>query len=235
MNLQEVMNYLESKGSEQTRKIYSKHGLPENAFGVKVGDMKPIEKQERNNHSLAQDLYATGNGDAQYLAGLIATPNEFSKDELAKWAKDATWYMVSEYAVAWNLAEHRDCVEIATDWINSDDPQLQVVGWAGYSGFLGTKKSIDHDMAAVKTLLAKAEKDIQGAENRVRYTMNGFIIAAGGAYSELTEECKAMGDRIGEVKVDLGQTACKVPSIRPYIENMENRNRIGKKKAKAKC
>lgn len=235
MNLQEVMDYLESKGSDQTRKIYSRHGAPENSFGVKVGDMKPIEKQERNNHALAQELYATGNGDAQYLAGLIATPGEFSKADLEKWAKDATWYMVSEYSVAWNLAEHPDCVAIATDWIHSDDPQLQVVGWAGYSGFLGTKKSEGHDVEAVKSLLSKAEKEIQGAENRVRYTMNGFIIAAGGAYPELTEECKAMGDRIGEVKVDLGQTSCKVPSIRPYIENMESRNRIGKKKAKAKC
>ena len=70
---------------------------------------------------------------------------------------------------------------------------------------------------------------------RLLHTMNGFIIDAGGAYPELTEECKAIGDRIGEVKVDLGQTACKVSSIRAYIENMENRGRIGKKKAKAKC
>lgn len=235
MNLQEVMDYLESKGSEQSRKIYSRHGAPENLFGVKVGDMKPLEKQERNNQSLAKELYTTKNGDAQYLAGLIANPSEFTKEELAQWAKDATWYMVSEYAVAWNLAEHPDCPEIATEWIHSNDPELQVVGWAGFAAFLGIKKSVDFEVGPVKDLLKKAEKDIHGAENRVRYCMNGFIIAAGGAYPELTEECKAIGDRIGDVKVDLGETACKVPSIRPYIENMENRGRIGKKKAKAKC
>jgi hypothetical protein len=235
MNLQEVMEYLESKGSEQSRKIYGRHGAPENLFGVKVADMKPIEKMERKNQSLAKELYATGNGDAQYLAGLIANSAEFSADELAQWAKEATWYMVSEYAVAWNLAEHPNCAAIATDWIHSDDPELQVVGWAGYSSFLLTKKSEGHNVALVKDLLAKAEADIQQAANRVRYTMNGFIIAAGGSYPELTESCKAIGDRIGEVKVDLGSAACKVPSIRPYIENMENRGRIGKKKAKAKC
>lgn len=229
------MDYLESKGSDQTRKIYSKHGAPSNSFGVKVGDMKPLEKQERNNQELAKALYATGNGDAQYLAGLIANPAEFTKEELENWATNATWYMVSEYSVAWNLAEHPNCTDIAQEWIHSDDPKLQVVGWAGYASFLGTKNSDGHDVEAVKSLLKKAEKEIHKAENRVRYTMNGFIIAAGGAYPELTEMCKSIGDRIGEVKVDLGQTSCKVPSIRPYIENMENRNRIGKKKAKAKC
>ncbi len=235
MDLQEVMDYLESKGSASTKKIYGRHGAPENLFGVKVSDMKPIEKKERNNHDLAKELYATGNGDAQYLAGLIANPAEFSSDDLAKWAKNATWYMVSEYAVAWNLAEHPNCAEIASEFIHSDDPQLQVVGWAGYAAFLGIKKSQEHDITAVKPLLNKVESEIQGAENRVRYTMNGFVIAAAGAYPELTEECKSLGDRIGEVKVDLGETACKVPSIRPYIENMESRGRIGKKKAKAKC
>jgi len=230
-----VMDYLESKGSAQTKKIFGRHGAPENSFGVKVGDMKLIEKKERNNHQLAKALFATGNGDAQYLAGLIANPQEFSAEDLSKWAKEATWYMVSEYAVAWNLAEHPDAVSIATEWIHSDDPKLQVVGWAGYSAFLGTKKSEGHDIESVKTLLKKIETEIQGAANRVRYTMNGFVIAAGGAYPELTEECKTIGDRIGEVNVNLGETSCKVPSIRPYLENMENRGRIGKKKAKAKC
>jgi len=235
MNLQEVMSYLESKGSEQCRKIYSRHGAPENLFGVKVGDLKPIEKQERNNHKLALELYATANGDAQYLAGLIANPKEFSKEELKKWAEEATWYMVSEYAVAWNLAEHPDGPEIAMEWIYTDDPRLQVVGWAAMGSFLGIKKSTDYDIKNVRTLLNKVESEIHDAENRVRYCMNGFVIAAAGAYPELTDYCKILGDRIGEVKVDLGETSCKVPSIRPYIENMENRGRIGRKKAKAKC
>lgn len=235
MNREEVMDYLESKGNEQTRNTYWKHGAPQNLFGVKVGDMKPIEKKERNNHLLALELFATGNGDAQYLAGLIANPSEFSKKDLEKWAHDATWYMVAEYAVAWNLAEHPDCEEIAWEWIHSDDPKLQVVGWAGISSHLGIKNSEGVSIDIVRELLSKVEAEIESAENRVRYCMNGYVIAAGGAFPELTEECKAIGDRIGEVKVDLGKTACKVPVIRPYIENMENRGRIGKKKAKAKC
>lgn len=235
MDLKEVMSYLESKGSEQSRKIYSRHGAPENMFGVKVGDLKPIEKQERNNHSLAMELYATGNGDAQYLAGLIANPSEFSKDALTQWAKAATWYMVSEYAVAWNVAEHPDGPEIATEWIYTDDPELQVVGWAAMASFLALKKSTGYDIKKVKSLLEKVAAEIHDSENRVRYCMNGFVIAAGCAYSDLTEYCKSLGDTIGEVKVDLGETSCKVPSIRPYIENMEKRGRIGRKKAKAKC
>ncbi len=235
MHLKEVMDYLESKGSEQTRKIYIKHGAQEPFFGVKVGDMKPIEKKEKNNHKLALELYATKNGDAQYLAGLIANPNEFKKVDLMLWAREATWYMVSEYAVAWNLAENDNCLEVALEFIQSDDPKLQVVGWSGMSSFLLIKNSEGLNVNVVEELLEKAENELHGAANRVRYCMNGFIIAAGGAFPELTEKCKEIGDRIGKVEVNLGETTCKVPVIRPYIENMEKRGRIGKKKPKAKC
>lgn len=235
MTLSEVMDYLESKGSEQTRKIYTNHGAKPPFFGVKVSDLKPIEKKERNNQALALELFATGNGDAQYLAGLIADPKQFTKKELEQWAKSATWYMISEYAVAWNLAEHSDCVAIASEWIHSNDPQLQVVGWAAISNHLGIQHSEGLDVAVVKDFLNKVETDIHAAENRVRYTMNGFVIAAANGCPELVESCKSLGDRIGKVEVFMGKTACKVPGIRPYIETMESRGRIGKKKKTAKC
>ncbi|WP_338151782.1 hypothetical protein [Listeria cornellensis] len=40
MNTNEVMQQLESLGSEQTRKTLCKHGANEPIFGVKIGDMK---------------------------------------------------------------------------------------------------------------------------------------------------------------------------------------------------
>ncbi len=235
MTCEEIMSYLESKGSEQTRKIYTNHGAKEPFFGVKVSDLKPIEKAERNNQKLAKELYATGNGDAQYLAGLIANPSEFTEEELMDWAQQASWYMVAEYAVAWNLAEHPNCLEIALKWIEDEDAALQVVAWAGLSAHVITKFSDGMKVAPMEALLKKIEREIHLSENRVRYTMNGFVIAAAAGFPELTASCKELGDRIGKVEVSLGKTACKVPSIRPYIENMENRGRIGKKKAKAKC
>ena len=235
MELQEVMDYLESKGSEQTRKIYLKHGAPEKFFGVKVADLKPILKKEKKNHKLAMELYATGNSDAQYLAGLIAIPSEFTKKELEKWALDAGWYMIAEYAVAWNVAERPDCVEICKEWMDSDNVMLQEAGWAAIGCYLGFAPNEDLDLEYHQSLVARVEKEVHDAPNRVRYCMNGYVIALGGAVPELTEACKSAGDRIGKVEVSMGETACKVPVIRPYIENMENRGRIGKKKKTLKC
>lgn len=235
MTAKEVMDYLESKGSEQTRKTFINHGAVEPFFGVKIGDMKPIEKKERNNHSLALELYATGNSDAQYLAGLIADPKKFSESELMVWAEQAGWHMVSEYSVAWNLAEHPNCVEIACKWIDHPNPKIQAVAWSGLAAHMGTVFSDGMDLSILNILLTRVEKEIHQAENRVRYCMNTFVIAAGGAFPEVTETCKQIGDNIGKVDVNVGNTACKVPSIRSYIESMEARGRIGTKKKHAKC
>ncbi len=235
MDLKEVMDYLESKGSEQTRKIYRNHGAPNNFYGVKVGDLKPIQKKEKNNQALALELYSTGNSDAQYLAGLIADPKAFSKEEFKQWALEAGWYMVSEYAVAWNLAESPLCMDICKEWINSNDEKLQECAWAALGAYLGYAKNEEIDLAFHKGLIQRIEKEIHQAGNRTKYCMNGYVIALGGAFPELTEECKSVGDRIGKVEVFMGNTSCKVPVIRPYLENMEKRGRIGKKKKTAKC
>jgi 3-methyladenine DNA glycosylase AlkD len=235
MELKEVMDYLESKGSEQTRKIYTKHGAHGNFFGVKVADLKPIFKKEKNNHELAMELYATGNSDAQYLAGLMADSSKFTKKDFETWANQAGWYMISEYAVAWNISESPLCMEICKEWIDSDNDKLQEAAWAALGCHLGVTPNEDVDVSYMAGLLDRIEKEIHSAPNRVRYCMNGFVIALGGAFPELTETCKEVGDRIGKVEVSMGETACKVPVIRPYIENMENRGRIGKKKKTAKC
>lgn len=235
MTFNEVMEFLESKGSEQTRRIYGNHGAPDNLFGVKVADMKVVQKKVKTNHDLAVELFNSGNGDAQYLAGLIADPRQFSKEDFETWALASTWYMVSEYAVAWNLGEHPDCIEICDEWIHSNNPKLQQAAWASLSSYMGVVPNDQIDVDYHRRLMEKVENEIHDAENRVRYTMNGYIIALGGAIPELTQACKDLGERIGKVEVFMGKTSCKVPEIKPYIEKMEARNRIGKKRKTAKC
>ena len=235
MNLNEVMDFLESKGSEQTRKTFKRHGAPDNFFGVKVGDMKPIQKKEKNNHPLALELFDTGNSDAQYLAGLIADPSKFSKSDFEKWAQHSEWYMISEYAVAWNLAESPLCMEICADWISSSDEKLQQCAWASMSAHLGIVPDENIDKGYHQSLIEYVEKHIHSSANRVRYCMNNYIIALGGAVVELTDRCKQAGDTIGKVAVSMGETACKVPDIKTYIAKIEDKNRIGKKKKTAKC
>ena len=89
MTKDEVMTQLKKLGTEQTRKTFARHGAPDNIFGVKVGDLKTLQKKIKMDHALALELFATGNGDAQYLAALVADDMAMTKKDLQTWADGA--------------------------------------------------------------------------------------------------------------------------------------------------
>ena len=66
-----------------------KHGIQEPLFGVKIGDMKKIQKRIKKDYQLVLDLYDTGIYDAMYLAGLIADDVKMTKKDLQHWVKKA--------------------------------------------------------------------------------------------------------------------------------------------------
>ena len=120
MTVAEIMDQLAAMGSEQTRKTLGRHGAPADMYGVKVGDLKTIVKKVKKNHQLALELFATGNSDAQYLAGLIADENKMTAAELQRWVEAAQWYMISDYAVANVAAESPLGWELGLKWIETN-------------------------------------------------------------------------------------------------------------------
>lgn len=235
MNLQEVMYALEQLGSEQTRKTWLNHGAAEPLFGVKIGDMKSIRKEIKKDQVLALDLYNTGNADAMYFAGLICEPRSFTKDQLQDWAEKANWYMLREYTVAWAASESLYGRELALDWIYSENAGLRSTGWSTYGCLLALKKDEELDKKEISQLIKHIAEHIHGEENRTRYAMNGFVISAGSYVPELTELAKTTGARIGKVKVNVGNTDCKVPDIVAYIEKVEQTGKLGKKRKTVFC
>lgn len=78
-------------------------------------------------------------------------------------------------------------------------------------------------------------KEIHTAPNRVRYPMNGFIIAVGSYVKPLLKQAKAAAKKIGKVSIDMGDTSSGVPDALPYIERVEKAGRVGKKRKTIKC
>ena len=235
MEINAVMSELAAKGSDQTKKTFLRHGAKEPLFGVKVGDLKLIQKKTKHDHALALQLFDTRNADAMYFAGLIAVPKLFEKSDLDRWANAADWYMISEYTVAWMAAESRFGWELGNEWILSDKENVATSGWSTLSNLVALKNDADLDIATLEHLLDEVAATIHAAPNRVRHTMNNFVISLGIYVSALTERCKTVGKHIGKVSVNMGDTACKVPMILEYIEKAEKMGCIGQKKKTVVC
>lgn len=235
MNVDQVMAQLEAMGSEQTRKTLRNHGAPESIFGVKVGDMKTIVKQIKKDQALAEGLFATKISDAMYLAGLIADPAAIGPAVLERWAREASWHMISEYTVAWVAAESPHGWELGRRWIDDSAPHVASSGWSTLSCVVALRPDGELDLDALRSLLERVAREIHGAPNRVHSTMNGFVISVGCHVAPLSAEARRTGEALGPVHVDVGNTACKVPSIPDMIDKVAGMGRVGKKRKTVRC
>ena len=235
MTAKEVMAELKKVGDEQTKKTYLTHGAKEPLFGVKVADLKKILKKTKRNHELSLELFATGNSDAMYLAGLMADETKITKKQLEEWVNKAYWSYLSEYTVPWVAAESPFGFELGLKWIKSKQETIAAAGWGTLAYYAAVRPDEELDIKEYKKLLQIVEKEIHSAQNRVRYAMNGFVIAIGSYVVSLTETAKNSGKKIGKVEVDVGGTACKVPLATVYIDKVVARGKIGVKRKTARC
>jgi len=231
----QVMKKLKSKGNLQRRELFKRHGARDRLYGVSVADMKVISKTIKGEQDLAFELYDTGNYDAMYLAGMVADGKQMTKKQLQSWAGAADWQLISEHTVPWVASESTHGRNLAMKWIDSRKEHVAACGWSTYAGIVATTPDEDLDLAEVKSLLKRIEKEIDSAANRVRYTMNGFLIAVGAYVKPLTKQAKATARKLGKVSVDMHGTSCKVPVALDYIGKIEASGRAGKKRRTIRC
>jgi 3-methyladenine DNA glycosylase AlkD len=235
MTAKEIVEQLRPLGTDGYKKVLQKHGVQEPLFGVKIEELKKIQKSIKKDYQLALDLYDTGIYDAMYLAGLIADDPKMTKKDLRHWAEKANCSMISEYTVAWVAAESKHGREMALEWIESKKESVAACGWTTLGGLVAIKDDSELDLAELKQLLERVQKTIHQQPNRVRYTMNGFLISVGCYVKALTDAALQTAAQMGHVTVDMGDTACKVPSVSEYIQKVQKRGTIGKKRKTTKC
>lgn len=85
MTTKQILEELKAAGNQTTKNIFLKHGAKEPFYGVKIEDLKKIQKKvKENQQQIAMQLFESGIGDAMYLAGLMADGSKMTKKELQK-------------------------------------------------------------------------------------------------------------------------------------------------------
>ncbi|MFO0813982.1 MAG: DNA alkylation repair protein [Gemmatales bacterium] len=234
MTAEDIVNELQKYATAQTKKTWMAHGAQEPCLGVKVADMKKIQKRIKMDYQLALDLYDTGIADVMYLAGLIADDAKMTKKDLQKWVKNANWSMVSEFTVPWVASGSPHGRELALKWMDSKDEAIASAGWQTYSSIVNTHDDDKLDMAEIQSLLQRVAKTIHQQPNRVKYVMNSFVIAVACFVKPLHQLAVKTANAIGKVEVHLVGD-CKIPYAPDYIKKVLARHPLGKKRKSAKC
>jgi len=234
MTANEIVAELRKLGNERSRKMWMTYGAKESCIGVKVEDMKKIQKRVKVDYQLALDLYDTGIADAMYLAGLIADDAKMTRKDLQKWVENASSGWVIEFTVPWVASASPHGREMALEWIESRNENIASSGWQTYSSLVAIKDDANLDLAEIKSLLQRVAATIHQQPNRVKYVMNGFVIAVACYVEPLHKLAVDTAEGIGKVAVDL-VGGCKIPFAPDYIKKVEARRAIGKKRKSPKC
>jgi 3-methyladenine DNA glycosylase AlkD len=235
MTLEETMKELASQASASTKKTYMRHGAQEPLFGVPIGKLKPIHQKIKGDQELALKLYASGNGDAMYLAGMVADGRKMTRAQLDRWVKDAIWPMISGTTVPWVTAEHPDAIAIAMKWIDSPKEHVAVAGWSTLAAVVTTTPDDRLPIKDIAALLDRVVKMLKTSANRVRYVMNSFVMACGTYVAPLGDKALEAARQIGRVEVDMGDTSCQVPDAASYIIKSRRGAAIAPKRKTTRC
>lgn len=235
MDVQTILAELKSLSSERLKKNYIGQGAHEPLFGVAIGSMKPLLKKIGLNQPLAEALYATGNYDAMYLAGMIAEPKVMTESDFDRWMETAYFHMISDYIVAVTLSETDIAQSVADRWITSGRELFLSAGYSCYCWLLGNRNDAEFDREKLEHMLDTVARTIHSSPDRARYAMNYFVITVGISYLPLHEKALAVAREIGPVDIFRGKKKLSVPDAVEAIEHAVAKNRLGFKRKYVRC
>lgn len=223
MNTKEILAHLKKLGKPQTVTIYKRHGSGDNVFGVLTSEIAKLQKKIKIDHELAQELWKTGNAEARILSLQVADPEQLTRTDADRLVNEGPVRFVGCY-LAPLVARSPIADKTMRAWMKSKDESFREMGY----GILGVRLRDDADSvsdADAEKVLATIEKEIHRSPNWARYAMNGALISIGVFKPALREQAIAAAKRIGDIKIDHGETYCKTPDAIPYIEKASKRKR----------
>jgi 3-methyladenine DNA glycosylase AlkD len=235
MDFETVMQELESLGKDRTKKIYISNGAHEPLFGVATGAMKPIAKKIKINQCLAEELYATGNYDAMYFAGIIADPNAMTELDFDRWMNEAYFYMLSDYVVAVTLSEADIAQDVADKWIASNEELKMSAGWSCYCWLLGNRQDNEFSESKISNMLDMVKNSIHDSPERTKSAMNNFLYTVGISFLPLHEKAVKTAKEVGIVEVKQKKKKSNFLNAYESIRKQMDRGKLGFKRKYVRC
>ncbi|MFC4022354.1 DNA alkylation repair protein [Oceanobacillus longus] len=235
MDFDTVMRELEELGKERMKKMYISNGAHEPLFGVATGAMKPIAKKIKTNQRLADELYATGNYDAMYFAGIIADPKAMTETDFDAWMDGAYFYMLSDYVVAVTLSESDIAEGVADKWIRSGEELRMSAGWSCYCWLLGNRKDNEFSESKISNMLDIVKNTIHDSPERTKSAMNNFLYTVGVSYSPLHEKAMETAAAVGIVEVKRENKKSSILNAYESIQKQMDKGKLGFKRKYVRC
>ena len=190
----EVMETLQSLGTESRRRTNAKNGAGENQFGVMMGSLRGMAKEINRDHGLAMQLWNSGNVDAMLLSAMIMDPQKLTLEAAEGMAAPLTYAPVLDAFAFGPLAEAPFAQEAMLTWMQASQGALGRAGWNLLITMIMAKKKLPF---SIDEILARVDQGLMAAVKQKQEAMNRCLCEIGIRMPEYTARCIAIGEKYG--------------------------------------
>lgn len=219
MTLEVVLEHLQALSDPRTKAFNTKHGVGENQYGAKLGDIRKLAKKIKSNHALALALWKTENFDARMLATLVIKPEELSAGELDDMVRGTKNERVADWLNSYVVKEHPENEKLRLQWMEDNHAMAARAGWNL------TKQRIvrSPEMIDIPAILDCLEHEMATTAPEAQWTMNFCLVEIGINLPEYRERALAIGEKLGIYKDYPTAKGCTSPYAPTWINEMVSR------------
>ena len=194
-DVKSVLAQLRRAGSPKYKAdMAARYGIVTKApvYGVAVGDLRRLAKQVGYDHSLAEQLWASGNHDARMLATMVDDPAGVTPAQMDRWVKDCdNWGLVDTACFHyWDRSPH--AFKQIEKWAKAKDEFVKRAAFALLAS-CALHKTIGDDQCLRGLELIEA--NARDPRNFVKKAVNWALRAIGGKKSPA---CRAAARELAE-------------------------------------
>ena len=214
MTVAEVLDLLDAERDERGMKNWEAMG-PSTAglrsYGIGLTRLRKLSKQIGRDRKLAQELWKTGVYDAKVIALLIDDPAQITRDQAESQVEDLAGGMLAHVFASCDatLAKTSFVVELADQWIRSDDPVRRDCGYGllyEVSKFSGKKApSEEFFLAHIDRIADKIDRESE----KVRLSMGAALMGIGKRTARLNKAALQVARDVGPIEFTSASGACE--------------------------
>lgn len=183
MTKTEVLDLLRAnqnpRGMENWERMAKGSGLK--SFGIGLTVLRKLARQVGKDHQLAMTLWKTDCYDARVIALLIDDPKLMSRDQVEQQVDNlAGGYLTHVFSSCGaTLAKTEFGLEVADEWITSDDPVRRRCAYGLLYELSKSKKKSAPDDDYFKSVIKRIEREFADQDIDVQMAMGGAIMGIG--------------------------------------------------------
>jgi 3-methyladenine DNA glycosylase AlkD len=150
-----IITGLRKLGSEEGRAGMARFGInTEKAFGVSMAAMRPLAREYRRRHDLAEGLWASGFHEARILAALINDPKLVTRRQMDAWVAEFNSWDLCDQACMKLFARTPFVGEKVAKWAKDKREFVRRAAFATIAGYaVHAKKAADEEFLPFLTLI----------------------------------------------------------------------------------